>query len=185
VVFAGEVTAIRHTGGVIEVEFRVDQTLKGAVSGSYVLREWSGLWVAGQRRYWVGERAVLFLHQPGKSGLSSSVDGMEGVLPITPTASAVLAVDVDRLRTRVQRDLGTPMAEVGVRMSIAEVTTAVVGQTAPVAAPPQLPRPVPRPVRPSPIQALPYDPPIVLRQKDLPQPLLPATRATEAVDGIR
>jgi hypothetical protein len=186
VVFAGEVTAIRRTGGVVEVEFRVDQVVKGQVSGSYVLREWAGLWAAGQRRYWVGERAVLFLHPPGKSGLSSSVDGMEGVLPITPTASAVLAVDVDRLRTRVQRDLGTPMTEVGVRMSIAEVTTAVVGDAAPVAAPPQLPRPVPRPVRPVPIQVvLPYEPPTELHQKDLPQPLLPATKATEAVDGIR
>jgi len=185
VVFAGEVTAIRRTGGVVEVEFRVDQTLKGQVSGSYVLREWAGLWAAGQQRYWVGERAVLFLHQPGKSGLSSSVDGMEGVLPITPTPAAELVVDVDRLRTRVQRDVGTPMAEAGVHMSIAEVTTAVVAQTAPVVPPPHRPRPVPRPVRPLPIQVLPYEPPSELYQKDLPQVLLPANRGAEGVDVIR
>ena len=184
-VFAGEVTAIRRTGGVVEVEFRVDQTLKGAVSGGYVLREWAGLWAAGQQRYWVGERAVLFLHDPGKSGLSSSVDGMEGVLPITPTPAAALAVEVDRLRTRVQREVGTPMAEAGARLSIAEVTTAVVGETAPVAAPPRRPRPVPRPVRREPIEALPYQPPSVVQRKDSPQVLLPEYRAVEGVDDIR
>jgi hypothetical protein len=182
VVFAGEVTAIRRMSGVVEVEFRVDQAVKGQTSGSYVLREWSGLWAAGQRRYWVGERAVVFLHQPGKGGLSSSVDGMEGILPITPTSSATLAVDVDRLRTRVQRDVGTPMSEAGVRMSLAEVTSAVVGEAAPVAPPLPRPRPVPRPVRKLPIEILPYQPPSEMQRQEEPEPLLPARQNRPVVE---
>jgi hypothetical protein len=127
VVFAGEVVAVRRVGGVVEVEFSVDQMLKGPDSGDIVLREWAGLWAAGQRRYWAGERAVVFLNEVGKSGLSSSVDGMEGILPISPDATNSLSVDVQRLRTRVLRDAGAPLVDSAERMSLALVTSAVQG----------------------------------------------------------
>lgn len=156
VVFAGEVTAVRHIGGVVEVQFRVDQNLKRA-SGVYILREWSGLWAAGQRRYWVGERALVFLHDPGKSGLSSSVDGAEGILPMVPASgTAGLAVDIQRLRTRVLRASGSAMVQSRATMSIVEVAAAVRGAPAPIApapiAPPSLePRPITHPIPSGPI----------------------------------
>jgi hypothetical protein len=152
-VFAGEVTAVRPLGGVVEVDFRVDQSIKGQPTGAVILREWSGLWAAGQRRYWVGERAVVFLHQAGADGLSTSVDGMEGILPLTPDATSTLSVDVQRIRTRVLRDAGAPMVSATGRMSLAAVTTAVVGDPifVPVIPPILRPRPIlsrPMPIRP-------------------------------------
>jgi hypothetical protein len=185
VVFAGEVTAIRHTGGVVEVEFQVDQNLKGAATGSYVLREWAGLWVAGQRRYWVGERAVVFLQEPGKGGLSSPVDGMEGILPLSPAgdASTGLSVDVQRLRTRVLRAAGAPMDGSATPMSLAAVALAV--QPPPVGAPSPIepPTPEPLPIRPLPTHKVPTvwaNP-----QPDEPQQILQGsqTRTPESFDA--
>jgi hypothetical protein len=153
-VFAGEVTAVRPLGGVVEVNFRVDQSIKGQPTGTVVLREWVGLWAAGQRRYWVGERAVVFLHEAGADGLSTSVDGMEGILPITPDATSKLSVDVQRIRSRVLRTEGSPMVESTGRMTLAAVTTAVVGD--PTNTPVNLPILKPRPVlpRPSPVRPI-------------------------------
>jgi hypothetical protein len=131
VIFAGEVTAIRHINGVVEVDFQVHQNLKNATAGGYVLREWSGLWAAGQRRYWVGENAVVFLSAPGKSGLSSSVDGMEGILPmlagadISPDMSTAISVDIQRLRARVRRDTGAPMVDSSEQMPLDQVALVV------------------------------------------------------------
>src|ERR1700733_137036 len=55
VIFAGQVVAIRRPNdGVVEVEFRVDEAVRGCVAGQpYILREWAGLW-AGSQRYRVG-----------------------------------------------------------------------------------------------------------------------------------
>jgi hypothetical protein len=150
-VFAGEVTAIRPLAGVVEIDFRIEQSLKGQFSGTVTLREWSGLWAAGQRRYWLGERAVIFLNPPGINGLSSPVDGMDGILPLTPAA-----VDIQRLSTRVLRDAGTPMVASTGSMSLAAVTTAALGNPpiGPLRPPILKPRPItPQPVRPiGPIQ---------------------------------
>ncbi len=177
-VFAGEVTAIRPLGGVVEVEFRVDQTLQGTPNATIVLREWGGLWAAGERRYWIGERAVVFLHPLGKSGLSSSVDGMEGVLPLAadaaqdaaqdPAQKAALTVDVQRLRTRVLRAVGEPMVASTGRMSLDEIGAAVRaeggGSALPpiVAKPPAQPTPgpvrEPLPVHGAPVTAVPFEP---------------------------
>jgi hypothetical protein len=126
IVFAGDVTAIRHTPGVVEIDFQVDRNIKSASAGTYTLREWTGLWAAGQRRYWIGERAVVFLNTPGKGGLSSSVDGMEGILPIVPGAANTLVVDVQRLRTRVLRPAGSPMVASATQMSLTEVAAAAI-----------------------------------------------------------
>jgi hypothetical protein len=45
------------------------------------------LWVAGDARYRVGQRLLMFLHAPGASGMSSPVGGADGVIPIRGTAS--------------------------------------------------------------------------------------------------
>ena len=84
VIFAGQVMAIRHTdGGVVEVEFRVDQAIRGCRAGTpYFLREWAGLWEGGTERYRVGQQLLMLLYAPGAAGMSSPVGGLDGAIPI-------------------------------------------------------------------------------------------------------
>ena len=98
VIFVGEVVAVRHVAGeggasgVVEVEFRVDQAVRGCTAGgSYVLREWSGLWSGRDQRYRVGQRLLMLLHAPGAGGVTSPVGGMDGVIPIRGSASSLQA----------------------------------------------------------------------------------------------
>lgn len=98
VIFAGQVTAVhRHestdgSSGYVEVEFRVDQAVRGCTAGTpYVLREWAGLWAGGASRYRVGERLLMLLHPPGASGLSSPISGMDGAVPIHGGISPLVA----------------------------------------------------------------------------------------------
>ena len=91
VIFYGTVVSIRRESGegfaagqgVVEVTFAVTRGVRGATDGgSYVLREWGGLWAAGAERYHVGSRLLMLLHAPGGSGLSSPVGGVEGAIPV-------------------------------------------------------------------------------------------------------
>lgn len=84
VIFFGEVLAIRGPNdGMVEVEFRVDEAIRGCSLGThYVLREWAGLWAGGIERYRVGERLLMMLHAPSAAGLSSPVGGLDGAIPI-------------------------------------------------------------------------------------------------------
>jgi hypothetical protein len=98
VVFVGEVVAIRHiageggASGVVEVEFRVDQAVRGCATGGwYVLREWAGLWSGGDQRYRVGQRLLMLLHSPGAGGVTSPVGGMAGAIPIRGSATSLTA----------------------------------------------------------------------------------------------
>lgn len=104
VIFVGTVVDVRRTAssgeeggsGVVEVEFAVDQGLRGALTGSrYVLREWGGLWENDEQRYRPGERRLMLLHAPGPGGLSSPVGGMDGAIPIRPGANAAAEPLVD------------------------------------------------------------------------------------------
>jgi hypothetical protein len=94
VVFVGQVVAIRpHDGdgmgaGFVEVDFEVDQAVRGCAGGAYALREWAGLWSGDANRYRVGQRLLMLLHAPGASGLSSPVGGMDGAIPIRGVADA-------------------------------------------------------------------------------------------------
>ncbi len=92
VIFAGQVLAVRpqldlaygSASGWVEIEFRIDQSIRGCVGqATYVLREWSGLWSGGRQRYTVGQRLLMLLHSPGASGLSSPVGGLDGAIPLT------------------------------------------------------------------------------------------------------
>jgi hypothetical protein len=95
VIFVGEVIAIRHiageagASGVVEVEFRIDQAVRGCTGSSYVLREWAGLWLGGDQRYRVGQRLLMLLHAPGAGGVTSPVGGMAGAIPIRGAASSL------------------------------------------------------------------------------------------------
>ncbi len=113
VIFAGQVLAVRRPGtGVVEVEFRVDEAIRGcSVGAPYVLREWDGLWAGGTPRYRVGQRLLMLLHAPSAAGMSSPVGGMDGAIPIrqgsATTESAGAAqppyVDLRWLGARVPR----------------------------------------------------------------------------------
>jgi hypothetical protein len=113
VIFAGQVLLVRRPGtGVVEVEFRVDEAIRGCAVGTpYVLREWDGLWVRGSQRYRVGQRLLMLLHAPSAAGMSSPVGGLDGAIPIRQgsagTESARAAeppyVDLRWLGTRVPR----------------------------------------------------------------------------------
>jgi hypothetical protein len=98
VIFVGQVMAVRRVdgggvaSGVVEIDFQVDQAIRGCTAGvPYALREWAGLWEGDARRYRVGQRLLMLLHAPGASGMSSPVDGMDGAIPIVRGGSGALA----------------------------------------------------------------------------------------------
>ena len=97
VIFAGQVVAVRRhdeegaATGYVEIEFHVDQAIRGCAAGApYRLHEWAGLWT-GVQRYRVGQSLLMFLHAPGSSGLSSPVGGMDGAIPIHGSTSPLIA----------------------------------------------------------------------------------------------
>jgi hypothetical protein len=97
VIFVGQVTAIKRqdgddgASGVVEIDFQVDQAVRGCVAGTpYALREWAGLWEGDDQRYRVGQRLLMLLHAAGAAGMSSPVDGMDGAIPIVRGGSKPL-----------------------------------------------------------------------------------------------
>jgi hypothetical protein len=95
VVFAGQVLAIRRPNdGVVEVEFRVDQAIRGCTAGTpYVVREWAGLWAGDDQRYRVGQRLLMLLHGPSAIGMSSPIGGLDGAIPIRQGGAALAPED--------------------------------------------------------------------------------------------
>ena len=98
VIFVGQVIAIKRGGtnsiaGVVEVDFRVDQAIRGCSPGTYSLHEWAGLWAADDQRYRVGQRLLMLLHAPSAAGMSSPVDGLDGAIPIRGVDTSVLATN--------------------------------------------------------------------------------------------
>ena len=95
VIFAGQVLAIRRPNdGVVEVEFRVDQAIRGCADGApYVLREWAGLWPGDNQRYRVGQRLLMLLHAPSAVGMSSPIGGLDGAIPIRHGGAAMAPGD--------------------------------------------------------------------------------------------
>jgi hypothetical protein len=143
VVFVGQVVRIERpaNGGVVEVAFRVDRAVLGQVGDTYTVREWAGLWAAGQQRYRVGQRAMVFLHAANEAGFTSPVGGMEGVVPMLPMgADAEPLLDV------------RPLADAdGGAIALSEAIQAVVqgGRGEPVQEPVKQPLPVG--IRPVPV----------------------------------
>ena len=121
VIFMGQVLTVHlpegggPASGIVEIQFRVDEAIRGCQTGPYVLHEWGGLWAGGSGRYRVGQRLLMLLHAPGAGGLSSPVGGLDGAIPIrqsgivaspaestTPPPSLPF-VDLRWLGTRVPR----------------------------------------------------------------------------------
>jgi hypothetical protein len=127
VVFVGQVHSIVPKEGVVEITFLVQQPVAGVVAGTYVMREWAGRWTGGQQRYRLGQRAMFFLYAPNAGGLSSSVGGMAGVVPLIPMgADADALLDVRMLAARVSRRMGSSPADAGFgAVSLHEAKTAV------------------------------------------------------------
>jgi hypothetical protein len=131
VVFVGQVTSIEHKSDIVEVHFAVQQTVQGTVGTTYTLREWAGLWPQGEQRYTLGQRAMIFLHPTSTAGLSSPVDGMEGIVPLVPMgADTTPLLDVRRLATRIKRPVGLPMTSEAV--SLDDAIAAVKASAGPI-----------------------------------------------------
>ena len=112
VIFVGEVTAIRQlagengASGVVEIDFRVDDAVRGCRAGStYTLREWGGLWSAGDQRYRTGQRLLMLLHSPGAAGVSSPVWGANGAIPVRGTSSSPQMASASSAATPLIADL--------------------------------------------------------------------------------
>ena len=88
VIFAGQVTGVRRndgvtgTIGVVEIDFAVEDAIRGVIGGTYTLREWAGLWPTGEAPFSIGQHYLMLLNAPGPSGLSSPVGGMDGAIPV-------------------------------------------------------------------------------------------------------
>lgn len=163
IIFLGEVVAVRHPDlehaatGITEVDFRIDQAVRGCTSGStYTLREWAGLWQGGDERYRPGQRLLMMLHSPNAAGLSSPVGGMDGALPVGPASSAPLlassatvsedppsasptpaspSVDLRWIGTRVLRKVPYASSSLAVAQSVASATDTQLPAPAPQQAP--------------------------------------------------
>jgi hypothetical protein len=87
-IFTGQVIAVRRieglngATGVVEIDFAVEDAVRGVSGSAYTLREWAGLWPAGDEPFRVGQRYLMLLHSPGAAGLSSPVSGTDGAIPI-------------------------------------------------------------------------------------------------------
>lgn len=108
VIFAGQVIAVRRhdalngATGVVEIDFAVDEAIRGVSGGAYTLREWAGLWPAGEEPFRAGQRYLMLLHAPGPAGLSSPVGGSDGAIPIRG-ADSTGVVDLRWIATGVAR----------------------------------------------------------------------------------
>jgi len=104
VIFTGQVIAVRRieglngATGVVEIEFAVEDAVRGVSGSAYTLREWAGLWPAGDEPFRVGQRYLMLLHSPGAAGLSSPIGGMDGAIPIRGGGQTV---DLSWVGTRV------------------------------------------------------------------------------------
>ncbi|HTV08059.1 MAG TPA: hypothetical protein VMD97_03330 [Candidatus Aquilonibacter sp.] len=162
--FVGQVTAIRREAGVVEVVFRVDTPVLGQAGGTYTLREWAGMWPPGMQRYRLGERALVFLHAASSAGLSSAVDGGEGVVPVMSDANGTVLLDVRRLATRVLRQVGQPLVDGNGAMALSDAlpviqsrgltTTRPVRRPLPPAVTPVVPVGTKNPTKPAPVEEL-------------------------------
>jgi hypothetical protein len=107
VIFTGQVVGVRRldgTGGatgVVEIEFAVEDAVRGVGGGTYTLREWAGLWPAGYEPFRAGQQYLMLLHAPGAAGLSSPVGGTDGAVPIRGGGQAGPVVDLRWVATRV------------------------------------------------------------------------------------
>ena len=110
-VFTGQVTAIRHSGAIVEIDFAVEDAVLGiAPNTTYTLREWIETSPAAASQFEIGRRYLMFLHAPGPGGLSSPVGGPDGAIPILPGNEAASPTTPDILGLTAQSALTQPTA---------------------------------------------------------------------------
>lgn len=93
-IFSGTVVSVQKVAprdsnsvATVAITFRVQEAVRGVRAGQdLVIREWSGLWNAGER-YQKGEQVFLYLYPPSKLGLTSTVDGPAGRFAIDRSGS--------------------------------------------------------------------------------------------------
>ena len=145
IIFAGTVRGVRRTvtqeglpTGVVEIDFAVSDAIRGVSGPSYTLREWAGLWPAGDEPFRVGQQFLLLLHAPNAGGLSSPVGGSDGAIPIRGAVSpAAVQVSSDSARSR----RAAPLAELSSRV----IDLSWIATRVPVAVAYREPRPISRP----------------------------------------
>jgi hypothetical protein len=152
-VFVGQVTSITRKGGVVEIAFRVDQSILGSASSTFTLREWAGLWPPGQARYWPGERAMLFLHAPTASGLTSPVAGPSGIIPVLVQGAGLdPLLDIRLLDANLLRQPGEPLTSLATAaIPLSEAVATVRAWQEPIL---HEPRRLPLPIAPVPLPIL-------------------------------
>ena len=139
VIFTGQVVGVRrHDGdngatGTVEIEFAVEDPVRGVSGGTYTLHEWAGLWPAGDQPFRPGQSFLMLLHAPGASGLSSPVGGMDGAIPIRgsgaaspATATGGRVVDLRWIQTRTVRPVSYRVTEHGTALPVPTHPEAIV-----------------------------------------------------------
>ena len=107
VIFTGEVLRVQQAGDAVQIDLRVDDGIRGvATGGTYILREWVGLWSAHADRLRVGQRALFLLHAPSVGGFSSPVGGVDGIIPLSGD-DITSATDLRWIAARVRRSTAT------------------------------------------------------------------------------
>jgi len=107
VIFTGQVVAVRQQNGgngatgIVEIDFVVDDAVRGVNGSTYALREWAGLWQAGDQPFVVGQRYLMLLHTPSNAGLSSPVGGMDGAIPIRGSVQAQTPASSETTSVRI------------------------------------------------------------------------------------
>ncbi len=99
--------------GIVEVQFNVEQAIRGCSGTTFTLREWGGLWAANDTRYHVGQRLLMLLHAPAATGLSSPVGGMDGAIPLRASGAGLRSQDA----TSAPADTVADLRWIGARLA--------------------------------------------------------------------
>jgi hypothetical protein len=119
-IFTGQVVSVTRqegqagSGGVVTIDFAVQDAIRGAGGGVYALKEWGGLSPVLAQPFRVGQRYLMLLHATNAAGLSSPVGGADGAIPIG--GGAGLATETDGAAGAELRAAG-PMEADGVDLS--------------------------------------------------------------------
>ena len=150
IIFAGHVISIARANGFLDIAFHVDESLRGARgTGTYVLREWAGLWMGHPDRYTPGQYWLMLLPARGPSGMSSPVGGMAGAIPIIAAGTAPLADANGNLPPDESPDLNTSVVDLRWLATHVERTPAPVRHLEAESAPAQWSGPTPALASPS------------------------------------
>jgi hypothetical protein len=90
----------------------------------------------------------VFLHGTNAAGMSSAVDGGEGVVPVMADSDGTVLLDIRRLSTRVLRQVGEPLDDGNGAIALKDALPVIENRGG------TLVRPVRRPLPPAAVQIL-------------------------------